>query len=103
MIVNQGGQRMKNGMLLDVFMMGREIFDNDNGESLGRIESHVATIEIQRIAHTLSAAKVVAGDVSKVNVGSVCRIRKQKRDFGGGMKPDVIRTKTGGVKLPFDN
>ena len=102
-ILNQGGQRMKNGMLLDVFTMGKEVFDNDTGESLGRIESHVATIEIQKVAHTMSMAKVVAGDVSKVSMGSVCRIRKQKRDLGVGMKPDVIRTKTGGVKLPFDN
>lgn len=102
-IVNQGSQRMKTGMLLDVFTMGKEIFDTDTGESLGRIESHVATIEIQRIAHTLSVAKVVSGDGSKVTMDSVCRIRKEKRDLGVGMKPDVIRTKTGGVKLPFDN
>ena len=101
-ILNQGGQRMKNGMLLDVFTMGKEVFDNDTGESLGRIESHVATIEIQKVAHTMSMAKVVAGNVSKVSTGSVCRIREVKRDLGVGMKPDVIRTKTGGVKLPFD-
>ena len=102
-ILNQGGQRMKNGMLLDVFTMGKEVLDNDTGESLGSIESHVATIEIQKVAYTMSMAKVVAGDVSKVPIGSVCRIQKQKRDLGVGMKPDVIRTKTGGVKLPFDN
>jgi hypothetical protein len=48
-------------------------------------------------------AKVVAGDGSKVSMGSVCRIREEKRNLGVGMKPDVIRTKTGGVKLPFDN
>jgi curli biogenesis system outer membrane secretion channel CsgG len=102
-ILNQGGQRMKTGMLLDVFTMGKEIFDNDTGESLGTIESHVATVEIQSIAHTLSVAKIVAGDGSKVTMGSICRIRKEKRDLDVGMKPDVIRTKTGGVKLPFDN
>jgi len=102
-ILNQGGQRMKPGMLLDVFTMGKEVVDNDTGESLGRIESHVATLEIQKVTHTMSMAKVVAGEVSKVTMSSVCRIRKQKRDLGAGMKPDVIRTKTGGVKLPFDN
>ncbi len=102
-ILNQGGQRMKNNMLLDVYTTGKEVFDNDTGESLGRIESHVATLEIQKVTHTMSMAKVVAGEVSKVSVGSVCRIRKGKRDYGVGMKPDVIRTKTGGVKLPFDN
>jgi hypothetical protein len=46
---------------------------------------------------------VVEGDVSKVNTGFICRIRIEKRDYGVGMKPDVIKTKTGGVKLPFDN
>ena len=102
-ILNQGGRRMKTGMLLDVYTMGKEIFDNDTGESLGSIESHVATIEIQKVAYTMSMAKVVAGDVSKVPIGSVCRIQKQKRDLGVGMEPDIIRTKTGGVKLPFDN
>jgi len=103
LILNQGGQRMKDGMLLDVYTTGKEVFDNDTGESLGSIESHVATLEIQKVTYTMSMAKVVAGDVSKVNIGSVCRIQKQKRDLGVGMKPDVIRTKTGGVKLPFDN
>lgn len=102
-ILNQGGQRMKNGMLLDVFTMGKEIVDNDTGESLGRIESHVATIEVQNVTHTMSTAKVVAGDVSKVSVGLICRIQMEKRNLGVGMKPDVVRTKTGGVKLPFDN
>jgi len=102
-ILNQGGQRMKKGMKLDVFTMGREIFDNDTGESLGRIESKVATIEIRNVTHTMSTAKVVAGDASKVNLGLICRIRPEKRDLGVGAEPDIIRTKTGGVKLPFDN
>ena len=102
-ILNQGGQRMKNGMLLDVFTLGKEILDNDTGESLGRIESHVATIEVQNVSHTMSTAKVVAGDVSKVSVGLTCRIRPEKRNLGVGAKPDIVRTKSGGVKLPFDN
>ena len=101
-ILNQGGQRMKNGMLLDVFTMGKEIFDNDTGESLGRTESQVATLKIENVTHTMSMAKVVAGDVLKVGVGSTCRIRPEKRDLGVGTKPDVIKTETGGVKLPFD-
>ena len=102
-ILNQGGQRMKNGMLLDVFTLGKEILDNDTGESLGRIESHVATIEVQNVSHTMSTAKIVAGDVSKVSVGLTCRIRPEKRNLGVGAEPDIVRTKSGGVKLPFDN
>jgi len=102
-VLNQGGRRMKNGMLLDVYTMGKEVIDSDTGESLGTIESHAATLEIQKVTHTMSMARVVAGEMSKVTMSSVCRIRKQKREPGAGMKPDVIRTKTGGVKLPFDN
>jgi len=102
-ILNQGGQRMKDGMLLDVYTMGSEIFDNDTGESLGSVESHVATLEIQKVTYTMSIAKVVSGEASKLTMSSVCRIQKQKRDLGVGMEPDIIRTKTGGVKLPFDN
>ena len=102
-ILNQGGQRMKDGMLLDVYTMGSEIFDNDTGESLGSVESHVATLEIQKVTYTMSIAKVVSGEASKLTMSSVCRIQKQKRDLGVGMEPDIIRTKTGGVKLPFEN
>ena len=102
-ILNQGGQRMKTGMLLDVYTTGKEIFDNDTGESLGSVESHVATLEIQKVTYTMSIAKVVSGEASKLTMSSVCRIQKQKRDLGVGMEPDVIRNETGGVKLPFDN
>jgi len=35
-ILNQGGQRMKNGMLLDVYTTGKEIFDNDNTKAKER-------------------------------------------------------------------
>ena len=70
---------------------------------IGRIESKVATIEVQNVSHTMSTAKVVAGDVSKVSVGLTCRIRPEKRNLGVGAKPDIVRTKSGGVKLPFDN
>jgi hypothetical protein len=102
-ILNQGGQRMRNGMLLDVFTLGKEILDNDTGESLGRIESRVASIEVQNVSHTMSTAKVIAGDISKVSVGLTCRIRPEKRNMDVGAEPDIVKTKSGGVKLPFDN
>jgi curli biogenesis system outer membrane secretion channel CsgG len=34
-ILNQGGERMAKGMLLDVFRLGKEVFDTDTKESLG--------------------------------------------------------------------
>jgi len=101
-ILNQGGDRMAEGMLLKVFTEGKEIFDNITQESLGKIESHVATIEVHKVTYTISFAKVVEGDLSKVSEGLVCRVKKTKKDYERGVKPDIIRTKTGGVKLPFD-
>jgi len=101
-ILNQGGERMVKGMLLDVFTKGKQIFDVDTTESLGMVENRVATIEVQEVAYTMSFAKVVVGDLSKVSKGLVCRVKKPKKDYDVGTRPDVIRTKKGGVKLPFD-
>jgi len=101
-VLNQGGERMAKGMMLDVFTKGKQIFDVDTTESLGMIENHVAILEVQMVTYTMSFAKVVTGDLSKVSKGLVCRVKKQKKDYDVGTKPDVIRTKTGGVKLPFD-
>jgi len=101
-ILNQGGERMAIGTLLDVFAQGREVFDTDTKESLGTVENYVATIEVQRVSHTMSFAKVIVGDLSKFSKGLVCRVKEVKKADNVGMKPDVIRTKTGAVKLPFD-
>ena len=101
-VLNQGGERIAKGMLLDVFTKGKEVFDVDTTESLGKIENHVATIEVQRVTYTMSFAKVVAGDLSKVSKGLICRVKKPKKDYDIGTRPDVIRTEKGGVKLPFD-
>ena len=101
-ILNQGGQRMTKGMLLDVFNEGEEIFDVDTGESLGKVESRSAVIEVQRVTHTMSFAKVVEGSATSISKGLLCRVREGKRKPGVGMTPDVKRTKSGGVKLPFD-
>jgi curli biogenesis system outer membrane secretion channel CsgG len=101
-ILNQGGERIAIGMLLDVFAPGREIFDADTKESLGTVEDYVATVEVQRVAHTMSFAKVIQGDLSKVSGGYVCRLKEVKKAKDVGTKPDVIRTETGAVKLPFD-
>ncbi|UCG58341.1 MAG: hypothetical protein JSU70_02310 [Phycisphaerales bacterium] len=101
-VLNQGGNRIAKGMMLDVFTKGAEVFDVDTKESLGAVENRVATIEVQMVTHTMSFATVVAGDSSKVSQGLVCRIKKQKGRGPVGTRPDVIRTDRGGVKLPFD-
>ncbi|MHC4689766.1 MAG: CsgG/HfaB family protein [Planctomycetota bacterium] len=101
-ILNQGGSGMKKGMLLEVFSAGEEIFDVDSQESLGKVENLVATMEVHRVEPTMSFATVVEGDVSKISIGLVCRVKEAPRSQRSGMKPDVTRTEKGGVKLPFD-
>lgn len=101
-ILNQGGERMAKGMMLDVFEQGKEIFDADTKESLGTTETRIATIKVQKVTPTMSYARVVSGDSSKISRGLVCHVKKAKKAEQIGVKPDVIRTEKGGVKLPFD-
>lgn len=101
-VINQGGDRISEGMLLDIYTQGEEIFDHDTKESLGKIESLAATLRVERIAQKMSFAKVVSGDSSKLSKDLVCRIRKVENVYDAGMKRDVIRDEQGGVRLPFD-
>jgi curli biogenesis system outer membrane secretion channel CsgG len=101
-VINQGGDRISEGMLLDVLAEGEEIFDHDTKESLGKVENLVATIKIGKVAQKMSFAKVVNGDASKISKDLICRIRKSEKVEDAGMKPDITRTESGGVKLPFD-
>jgi hypothetical protein len=50
----------------------------------------------------MSFAKVVNGDASKISKDLICRTRKSEKAEDVGMKPDITRTESGGVKLPFD-
>lgn len=102
-ILNQGGDRISKGMMFDVFSEGKEIFDPDTRESLGKVETRVATIRVQEVAHSMSFAKIVKGDLPAISKGLVCRLKELKKKREPGMKPvDIVRTGEGGVKLPFD-
>lgn len=102
-VLSQGGDKIAEGTLLGVFTEGREIFDSDTKESLGKVENVVATIKINRVEPKMSFAQVVDGDASKISKGLACRIKKTTKQDTAGRKADVVRTKQGGVKLPFDN
>jgi TolB-like protein len=102
-IINQGGARISEGQLWDVFSQGKEIFDVDTKESLGSTEVPVATIMIDRVMPKISYAKVVKGDLSKITEGLICRPRQVEVVPDEGRKSNIQRAPTGGVKLPFDN
>lgn len=101
-VLNQGGERIVEGMQFDVFAQGEQVVDPDTGESIGSVETHLATLEITRVTHTMSFARVISGDASKLAKGLLCRPRQQKAKQDTGTKPNIIKTQSGGVKLPFD-
>ena len=101
-IINQGGKRISQGLVLDVFSEDKEIFDADTKESLGKTEILVAIIEIAKVAPKISYAKIVDGDLSKVSEGLICRRKKIEAKTLEGRKSQIERTPRGGVKLPFD-
>ncbi len=101
-ILNQGGERMKPGMVLDVYTKGKEIIDSDTGQSLGTTENRVAVIEIQRVANNLSYAKLIEGNADKISEGLVCRIRESEKPEIKRLKSNITKTESGGVVLPFD-
>ncbi|MCP4609982.1 MAG: hypothetical protein GY845_14835 [Planctomycetes bacterium] len=102
LIINQGGKRISKGSVLDVFVQGEEIIDVDTKESLGLTESHIATIEIEKVTPTMSYARLVKGDLDKISVGLICRLKKVGFEMPERGKSNIRRTPQGGVKLPFD-
>jgi len=100
-IIDQGGGKVKEGMLLDVFSQGKELFDPDTKESLGKLETLVAIIKITKVSQKISYAEVVEGDKIRIEKGLICRI-KQIEKTEPGAKSDIKTTETGGVILPFD-
>jgi len=102
LIINQGGKRISRGSVLDVFVQGEEIIDVDTKESLGRTENHIATIRIEKVTPTISYARLVKGDLDKISVGLICRLKKLELEMPERGKSSIRRTPQGGVKLPFD-
>jgi len=101
-IINQGGTRISEGQLLDVFSQEKEIFDADTKESLGKTEALVATIKIDKVMPKISYAKLVDGELAKITEGLICRPKKAEAAPDEGRKSNIERAPTGGVKLPFE-
>jgi hypothetical protein len=101
-IINQGGKRISKGSVLEVFVQGKEIFDADTQESLGRTENIIATIKIENVTPTMSYARLIKGDFDKITEGLICRLKKVEFKKPEGAKSSIERTPQGGVKLPFD-
>jgi curli biogenesis system outer membrane secretion channel CsgG len=101
-IIDQGGDRLVTGTVLEVVKPGQQITDSDTKELLGSTEILIATIRIDKVAPAMSYCSVVSGDASQLSQGLVCRIKSLPKQEVGGAKSQLEKTPQGGVKLPFD-
>ncbi|MHC5092058.1 MAG: CsgG/HfaB family protein [Planctomycetota bacterium] len=106
-ILDQGGQRMKPDAVYEVFRKGREVLDPQTQGVLGQDEQKVASLKVTRILPKFSYAQILEGKAADIEVGQVCRVLpgslELKIEVEGGMKSNIKRTPSGGVKMPFDN
>lgn len=105
-ILDQGGQRMKFNALYDTFVEGDSVLDPTTQEVLGEVQKKAATLRITQILPKFCYAKVVEGNIEDIQIGQICRIQPGalglNTEVKGGMKSNIRRSETGGVKMPFD-
>ena len=98
---------MKSDAVYEVFTKGKPILDPQTQEVLGQDEQKVASLKVTRILPKFSYAQVVDGKVEDIKVDHICRVLPGSMDLKieveGGMKSNIKRTPSGGVKMPFDN
>ena len=106
-ILDQGGQRMKPDAVYEVFAAGTKIVDPQTQEVLGQKEKKIATLKVIRILPKFSYAQIHDGKDENIEIGQVCRVLPGSMDLKieveGGMRSNIKRTPSGGVKMPFDN
>ncbi len=82
-VLNQGGDSIKEGDFYEVFELGETIKDPYTGESLGQKETKCATIEIIRVKGKSSDGKIVSGSTKiqeefNANKRYICRLLPSK-------------------------
>jgi hypothetical protein len=100
-VVDHAGTKLPVGTELGVFKCGKEFFDVDTKQSLGKSEDRVATLRIVKVSQKVSFADVIDGSIKDVAVGQICRAM-QIAAQDHGRQSDIKRTGSGGVELPFD-
>jgi hypothetical protein len=71
--INQGGNSLKNGDILDVMALGEEFFDPYSGESLGQDEEMIAKAKVTRVLPKFTKAKIISGNISDVRKNDIVR------------------------------
>ena len=78
--LNQGGDLIEAGAIYGVYERGPKVYDPYTKESLGRAESRIGELKIERVTAKMSTASLLKGDPSKFNefkTGKfLCRLEK---------------------------
>ncbi|WP_421863186.1 hypothetical protein [Motiliproteus sp.] len=72
-VLNQGGKTVKKGELLDIYLLGEEMFDPYTKESLGFLEEQIAKVKVLRVNAKTSYAKVVEGEADLIEQDFIAR------------------------------
>jgi TolB-like protein len=76
-LVNQGGIRVRENDLFDVYAPGREIRDPDTGVPMEVDGSKVGTIEITNVLPKYSVGRMIEGQFNNVSPNAICRPKKR--------------------------
>ncbi|WP_417226077.1 hypothetical protein [Amphritea sp.] len=72
-VINQGGKTLKKGDVLNVFLLGDEMFDPYTKESLGQLEEQIATVKVLRTTAKISYATTLSGEPELIEPNFILR------------------------------
>lgn len=75
-MLNSGGDTVKEGEIYDVFSAGQTIIDPTTGESLGAVERKIGQIKVTSVLPKLSYATLIKGDIDAVATKQIARKAK---------------------------
>lgn len=74
--LNQGGKLTKIGDTYEVFTPGEKVVDPETGQFIPIDGDRVATVQITQVSPKYSSAKLVDGNIDRIQTGAICRKRK---------------------------
>ena len=101
------------GSFYDVFRLGAKVASHSSGESLGRTEERIATLQVTRVDSKMSYGRLVGGAVAwdDFDKGLIVRPLRATQAAASTAAPAPAATggvivepaeQGGGVRLPFD-
>lgn len=105
-ILNQGGKSIEMGAIYNVYALGDKLIDPYTKESLGRDEVNIGQVQIARINAKISYARLLEGNISKMDSNSILRLAGYTPRFNSESQPSVSTNSTvevsssGGILLP---